>query len=87
MELTLEKKLGLGFGVILLLMVFSAGMTYFKLSEIKQSQDRALDIRVPSLEGAKDLERDLNQTQNRGRQAVLAGEQPDRRQETKGLFE
>ena len=87
MEFTLEKKLGLGFGVILLLMVFSAGMTYFKLSESRQSQDRALNIRVPSLDAAKDLQRDLNQTQNRGRQAILAGLQPDRRQETKGLFD
>ena len=39
MKLTLGKKLGLGFGVILALMVLSATMSYLKSSDIKQTQD------------------------------------------------
>jgi len=87
MKLTLGKKLGLGFGVILALMVFSAVMTYVKSSEIKQSQDRALDLRFPTLATAKDLQRDLNQTQSKGRQAILAGAEPARREAAKKLFD
>jgi methyl-accepting chemotaxis protein len=87
MKLTLGKKLGLGFGVILALMVFSSSMAYLKSADMSQSQDRALDLRVPTLEAAKDLQRDLNQTQSKGRQAVLAGAQTDRREAAKKLFD
>jgi methyl-accepting chemotaxis protein len=87
MKLTLGKKLGLGFGVILALMVLSSTMTYLKASNIKQNEDRALDIRVPSVEAAKNLQRDLNMTQNKGRQTVLAGTDPTRREAAKKLFD
>jgi methyl-accepting chemotaxis protein len=87
MRLTLGKKLGLGFGVILALMVFSSTMSYLKSADISESQNRALDIRVPTLEAAKDLQRDLNQTQSKGRQIVLAGAQTDRKNAGKKLFD
>jgi len=85
MKLTLGKKLGLGFGVILALMVFSATMTYVKSADIKQSLDVTLDVRVPTIEAATDLQRDLNQAGNEGRQAVLAGGDPARREAAKKL--
>ncbi len=87
MKLTLGKKLGLGFGAILALMVVSATMSYLRSSDISQSQNRALDIRVPTLEEAKNLQRDLNQAQSKGRQVVLAGAQTDRREAAKKLFD
>jgi methyl-accepting chemotaxis protein len=87
MKLTLGKKLGLGFGVILALMVLSSTMSYLKATNIKQNEDRALDIRVPSVEAAKNLQRDLNMTQNKGRQTVLAGTDPTRREAAKKLFD
>jgi methyl-accepting chemotaxis protein len=87
MKLTLGKKLGLGFGVILALMVLSSTMTYLKSGDISQSQNRALDLRVPTLEVAKNLQRDLNQTMSKGRQAVLAGAEPDRKEAAKKLFD
>ena len=87
MKLTLGKKLGLGFGVILALMVLSATMTYLKSSDIKQSQDTALDVRFPSLKIGAKLLGDVNGTQNRGRQVVLAGTQSERRETTKKLFD
>jgi methyl-accepting chemotaxis protein len=73
MKLTLGKKLGLGFGVILALMVLSAVLTYSKASAIKETQDRITGLRVPTIGALKDLQRDLNQTQSKGRQAILAG--------------
>jgi methyl-accepting chemotaxis protein len=87
MKLTLGKKLGLGFGTILALMVFSAVMTYVKSAAIRESQDVAFDRRFPSLETARKMQRDLNQTQSKGRQVVLAGAEPDRREATKKLFD
>jgi methyl-accepting chemotaxis protein len=87
MKLTLGKKLGLGFGTILALMVFSSVMSYWKSSNIKQSQDATLDLRFPSLEAAKNLQRDLNQTQSKGRQAILAGMEPAKKEAAKKLFD
>ncbi|MFZ0320085.1 MAG: methyl-accepting chemotaxis protein [Candidatus Sulfotelmatobacter sp.] len=87
MKLTLGKKLGLGFGVVLGLMVFSSTMRYVKFRHIKRMEDAAFEVRVPSLKAAIRLQRDLNQTQVKGRQAILAGSQPARLQEVKKLFE
>ena len=85
MKLTLGKKLGLGFGVILTLMVVSGVLSYVKLTDVKQIQDFAFDLRVPSVEAIRELQRDLNQAGNKGRQAILGGEDPTRREHAKKL--
>jgi methyl-accepting chemotaxis protein len=87
MKFTLGTKLGLGFGAILALMVFSSMMSYLKSADIRRNQDRALEERFPSIEAAKNLQRDLNQTQSKGRQAVLAGAESGRRDGAKKLFD
>jgi methyl-accepting chemotaxis protein len=87
MKLTLGKKLGMGFGCILALMVFSAGLAYLKVSAIEQSQDHMSNVRIPSISACKDLQRDLNQTASKGRQAVLAGAEPARREAARKLFD
>lgn len=87
MKLSLGKKLGLGFGVILFLSVLSTTLTYFQSSAIKETTDRALDTRFPTIVAVKDLQRDLNQTQNKGRQAILAGNEAERREAAMALFE
>jgi methyl-accepting chemotaxis protein len=86
MKLTLGKKLGLGFGIILALMVFGSIMSYMKSGSIKQSQDITFEVRYPSLETCRNLQRDLNQTQSKGRQVVLAGAEPARRDSAMKLF-
>jgi methyl-accepting chemotaxis protein len=85
MKLTLGKKLGLGFGVILALMVLSTVMTYWRLADIEQNQDNVFSLSFPSVETARKLQRDLNQVGNKGRQAILAGAAPDKREATKRL--
>ena len=87
MKLTLGKKLGLGFGVILALMVLSAVLTYSKASAIKETQERITGVRVPTVSTLKDLQRELNQTQSKGRQAILAGNESDRWEAAKKLFD
>jgi len=86
MKLTLGKKLGLGFGVILALMVLSATLTYVKSADIKQNEDGALDVRFPTLVTARELQRDMNGTTNKGREVILATE-PVRKEAAKKLFE
>jgi methyl-accepting chemotaxis protein len=87
MQFTLGRKLGLGFGVILALMVLSALLTHIKATAIRETQIRATTIRLPSVTDLKDLQRDLNQVQSKGRQVILAGAQTERRQAAQKLFE
>jgi methyl-accepting chemotaxis protein len=75
MKLTLGKKLGLGFACVLALTVLSAVLTYIKAGAIKQAQDRAMMVSVPTIGACTNLGRDLNQAQNMGRKAILAGNQ------------
>jgi len=87
MKLTLGKKLGLGFGVILALMVLSTVLTYSKASAIKETQDHAMTVRVPTIGALKDLQRDLNQSQSKGRQVILAGSESARWEAGKRIFD
>src|ERR1700693_5141221 len=87
MKFTLGKKLGLGFGAILALMALSALLTYERAGSIKDAQDLAMNVRVPSIAVLKDLPGDLSQTQNKGRQAILAGSNPERRDPAKRGFD
>jgi methyl-accepting chemotaxis protein len=87
MKLTLGKKLGLGFGAILALMVFSAATTYLKSTDIRESQDATVGLRFPAIEHARELQRDLNYTQVKGRQAILAGTDPARWKEARRAFD
>ncbi len=87
MKLTLGKKLGMSFGGVLALMVLSSVLTYVKASAIRESQDHAFNVRIPSVAACKDLQRDLNQTQSKGRQAILAGTDSTRREPAKRLFD
>jgi methyl-accepting chemotaxis protein len=86
MRLTLGKKLASGFGVILVLMVLSAVLSLVKLAVIRETKDQILQVYIPSLEAARNLQRELNQTQSEGRQYVLAGGEPDRREGAKRLY-
>jgi methyl-accepting chemotaxis protein len=79
MKITIAKKLGLGFGALLALMIVSSGLAYWKLRDIRETETRMIDIRVPSYKLPGDLERDLNQTQNNGRQVILSGKDQARK--------
>jgi hypothetical protein len=49
MKLNIGAKLGMGFGVILVLMATSTTLSYFKIKEIMHNQDRILSVRVTTL--------------------------------------
>ncbi len=87
MRLTLGRKLGLGFGVILGLIVVDTTLTYLQANAIKTSQDRAIGVSMPTLETCRNLQKDLNQAQSKGSQVVLAGTETARREFAKKLFD
>ncbi len=87
MKLTIGKKIGLGFGTVLCLMIVSSGLAYMKLRVIRASETRLIEIRVPSQKLPVDLERDLNQSQNKGRQVILAGADPARKEAAEKKYE
>jgi methyl-accepting chemotaxis protein len=85
-RLTLGRKLGLGFGVILGLIVVDTTLTYLQANAIKMHQDRAMGVSMPTLETCRNLQKDLNQTQSKGRQVLLAGTETARRESAKKAF-
>jgi methyl-accepting chemotaxis protein len=87
MKLTVGKKLGLAFGTILVLMLISASVSHYKLSSIRQSQAVMTDVRIPTIKLVLELQRDLNQSQSKGRQGILAGSDTARRADAKKLFD
>jgi len=87
MRFTLGKQLGLGFACVLALTILSAVLTNVKAGAIKEAQDRAMAVRVPTIRACTELQRDLNQTQNDGRQAILAGNQSTRSDSAKKSFD
>src|SRR5260370_15080941 len=87
MRFTLGKQLGLGFACVLALTILSAVLPNVKAGAIKEAQDRAMAVRVPTIRARTELQRDLNQTQNDGRQAILAGNQSTRSDSAKKSFD
>jgi methyl-accepting chemotaxis protein len=79
MKLTLGKKLGLGFGTILTLMVVGSAVSYFKLADIRKMEERILKVRVPTIEACKQLQTHLQYSNSKARQGILAGEEASRR--------
>jgi methyl-accepting chemotaxis protein len=75
MRIALGKKLGLSFGLILALMILSTVLTYQEETAVKETQDRAMNSIFPSVRAATDLQRDVNQTQSKGREIILDGNQ------------
>jgi methyl-accepting chemotaxis protein len=87
MKLTLGKKLGGGFACVLGLMLLSAVLTYIKAGAIRETEELTTALRVPQIRACTELQRDLNQTQNKGRQIILAGSQADRHEAAKKSFD
>jgi methyl-accepting chemotaxis protein len=87
MKLTLGKKLGLGFGSILALMVIGGTAAVLKVQEMGEQQQFLLAVRVPSLDAGRSLQRDLFQTGNKSRQVLLAGSRSERRQDALSRFQ
>jgi methyl-accepting chemotaxis protein len=87
MRLTLGRKLGLSFGVILALMIVSAAMSYTRVQEVQAVEGTLIGVRVPELDACRQIQSDLNYSGSKARQFILAGTQPARRQAAQKAFD
>lgn len=87
MKLTLGKKMLAGFGIVLLLMVVSATLSYRETAGTIAIKDYLLQNRVPTIDATRQLQRDLNQAASKARQAALAGNDGARREAAKKLMD
>ena len=87
MKLTVGKKLGIGFGIVLLLMLISTSLAYVKALVIEKEAKTVADLRVPTVVASKELTAALNQISSKARQAVLAGNNKERSQAAHELFD
>jgi methyl-accepting chemotaxis protein len=86
MKFTIGKKLGLGFAMVLGLMIISSGLVYFKARDIRDVDARA-EIHTSTQKALFEMQRDLNQTMSKGRQATLAGTEQARREVGRKAFD
>ncbi|HUJ80802.1 MAG TPA: methyl-accepting chemotaxis protein [Candidatus Acidoferrales bacterium] len=86
MRFTLGRKIAAGFASILLLMIGSAFLVYSKSVQIKNLERQSLTVVSPSFQLSTALQRDLNQTQSKGREAALAGSNSERSQVAWGRY-
>jgi methyl-accepting chemotaxis protein len=68
-------------------MVLSALLTYWKASAVRETQDLITGVRVPTIGACKELKGDLDQAQNKARQAILAGNDTARVTPAKNAFD
>ncbi|WDE04638.1 HAMP domain-containing protein [Thalassomonas viridans] len=60
MRLSIGKKLALGFGIIVLLMLTSSIISYIQLQHLKQVEQRVLNLRYPTIVAGRDLLNGIN---------------------------
>jgi methyl-accepting chemotaxis protein len=72
MKLTLGKKLGSGFATVLVLMIFSAGLSYAKAWHIREIEERNLKVRIPLIQHIGRLTDQLDYAGNKTRHTILA---------------
>lgn len=87
MELTLKKKLAVGFGFMLAMMLPNSVLTHVISSSIKEMQSSTLDVSVPTIKSCKDLESDLRSTQNEGLRVLLAASEGGGRESARAVFD
>jgi len=87
MKLTLGKKLGLGFGLVLFLMLLSTTLAYFKASSVAAVSEKTAKVRTPTVISLKELNGDIRQSTNKTRQAVLGGDEKERFEAGKSAFD
>jgi len=86
MKFTVGRKLGLGFATVLALLLINSGLVYMRSLDIREIGVN-VDRRASSIMTITALQRDLNQTMSKGRQATLAGTEQARRDAARKLFD
>jgi methyl-accepting chemotaxis protein len=87
MKMKLGTKLAGGFGLVLMLMIASAGLSYLRLNTIKENTRRMTELQVPSRRALRALQGHLDDSSAKARQAILAATQPDRLAKAQQAFQ
>jgi len=87
MRFTLGRKLGAGFGVILILMVISTVLSYRVSQEIQGIQKFILANRVPSIQATNQLQDALDFAGAKTRQSILAATEAARKEDGQKRFD
>ena len=80
MRLTLGRKLGLSFGVILALMIVSSIMSYVTVKDSQAKEEFLINVRVATIINCRKAQSNLDYTGSKSRHFILAGAQPARRE-------
>jgi methyl-accepting chemotaxis protein len=76
MKLTIGKKLGLGFGVLIALIVVSSTVTYFKVNELRETESRVVDLRYPTVLAGREMTNGINHSLAGLRGYMILGADP-----------
>lgn len=78
MKLTIGKKLGFGFGVVIVFMIISAVIGRMKIDELNSVQDRLTDVRYPTLLSGRDMLNGINASLAALRGYMILGGDPQK---------
>ncbi len=76
LKLTIGKKLGLGFGVLVALIVASSTITYYELSELNNTESLVVDLRYPTMIAGRDMVNGMNHSLAGLRGYMILGADP-----------
>lgn len=83
MQLSMGKKLFLGFGAVVATILFTTVITVFQLSSMKASQTQVVKVRYPIVMAGKDLINGMNQSLAALRGYMILGGEPQAAQKFK----
>jgi methyl-accepting chemotaxis protein len=75
MRLSLGKKLGIGFGVVLCLVACSSVLTYSRISRMRAFDIELVEVRLPEIAASKELSGLLSSSANKVRDYILTADQ------------
>jgi methyl-accepting chemotaxis protein len=87
MKIKIGAKLGIGFALVLCLMVVSTVLTYFKMNTVEENVSRMTEIRIPSIDLGRQLQNNINYCASKARQTILAGTDSKRKAAAQQAFE
>ena len=75
-QMTIQQKIGFGFAGVLLLMLLSAVIGYFRLSEMSDKEQRVTDLRYPTVVAGWKMLNGVNESLAALRGYMILGEDP-----------
>jgi methyl-accepting chemotaxis protein len=87
MKFTIGRKLGLGFAVVLIVMVCSSTLTYWKISDMRSREEAMINVRIPSLAYSLELSGQMSASASRTREYILMADDAELAAKARGAVE